>query len=102
MPRAYTVDWDKVSALAEVLENPEGIEVPETWVKEVRDHLTIVDEHGVTHVSILCHSFVCTMCDFCQAIDDTAVFGELKHPDRRWPVENEKPGVVNCISCLGV
>lgn len=95
-----------------------------------RDDLVVRDSHGVFHVSVLCNStghigegssegivrmavitaspddppFLCTMCDYFECIDkaaqhDPASFG---YPRRRWTLDQEIPGVVTCIFCLGV
>lgn len=80
-----------------------------------RDNLVVVDGDGVAHISILCTvqrgvtgallpPFVCAMCDYFDAIDraaqpDPAGF---RFPERTWTPDDEAPGVVSCIFCLGV
>ena len=90
------------------------------WVfasDEARADLVVCDEHGVQHASVLCNTsasaaparaaegpaFVVAMCDFFECVDKAVMYepSSLKYPVRRWPLEQESPGVITCLVCLG-
>lgn len=112
--------------LKQVGNNKPGIVMPDSWVfatDEERAELVVADEHGVHHASVLCNGarvppnatvdvaprvdgaepFLVAMCDFMVCIDAAVMYEphSLKHPDRRWPVDQEAPGVITCLFCLG-
>jgi hypothetical protein len=73
------------------------------------------DEFGVNHASVLCSSdralksvkteqpFVVAMCDFFEYIDASATYdaAQPEYPQRRWSIDQEAPGVITCLVCLG-
>lgn len=92
-----------------------GMEIPDSWVKMARDDTLVVrDDTGVQHTAVLCdqdpaccdHPFVVTMCDYYEAIDEAVVTGRMnskfKYPSRRWEPDQEGPGVITCLLCLGL
>lgn len=75
-----------------------------------RDGLTVTDEHGVRHASTHVTprrpfgtgSFVLARCSYFEWLDDMSL-GEmvLDYPVQRWPIDQEVPGVITCLMCLG-
>jgi hypothetical protein len=81
----------------------------------------VQDTHGLSHISVLCEpsvdmapggpywhpnngteSFLCALCDYNDAIDAvTENPVNFKYPTRRWKPDQEAPGPVTCLFCLG-
>ena len=94
-------------------------------VDEVRANLVVCDEHGLHHASVLCNAldevismgavairsprvtddgpFAVALCDFFACVDDvvTRYAHRMEYPTRRWRADQEAPGVVSCLACLG-
>lgn len=100
--------------------------MPDSWVfgsEDDRADLVVCDDAGVHHAAVLCNGarvpsnasvvaaprvdgeapFVVAMCDFFACIDQAVMYepSSLKHPERRWSIDQEAPGVITCLFCLG-
>lgn len=115
-----------------MLDDAYHLVIPRTWLTGDRDDMVVLDAHGLAHASVLCNnvqhvgtalegsdpegivtvdmssprtdatSFLVAMCDYCEMFDDVESPTAFTYPERRWPLEQEAPGVVTCLFCLAL
>jgi hypothetical protein len=83
--------------------------VIEASIDPERQFAIVQDAEGVCHAAVLCQRqtdspYVVAMCDFFDAVD-IARFNQDPNsfvtPERRWPADQEREGMMTCLRCIG-
>ncbi len=81
----------------------------EMSIDSERQFAIVQDDEGVCHAAVLCQRlspepYIVAMCDFFDAVD-IARFNQdptsFVTPERRWPADREREGMMTCLRCIG-